>query len=447
MNQFGGMGGSTSFFIDFEKSEGNYIVDADGNTLLDMYSHIASLPLGYNHHEMNKIAASPIMQRYVAHRPALGLFPPVELGATLKNNLMSIAPLGLNNVMTMGCGSCSNENAFKLAFMWFMARQRQAQGRGPFDYTEEDRLTSVTGAEPGCPKISVLSFHGAFHGRIGTTLTCTHSKDTHKLDFPVFEMPTANFPRLKYPLKDNIEYNKKEEEECLNDVRKKIKDWRATCPVAALIVEPIQSEGGDFHASAMFFQGLRNICTQEGVAFIVDEVQTGCGGSGLMWAHESWNLTDAPDIVTFSKKAQTGGMYYKDEFRPHQGYRVFNTWMGDTVRVLQLEAVVKAIRDEKLLDNVKEMGKYFVATLEDFQNSRPDLLLNARGMGTLLAVDAKDEATRDKIVGDLKKRGVLAGGCGKSTIRFRPSLVFGKAHVDQFKVIMADVLKNIPKQQ
>ena len=89
--------------------------------------------------------------------------------------------------------------------------------------------------------------------------------------------------------------------------------------VAAVIVEPIQSEGGDNHASAAFFRSLRELTKERGVALIVDEVQTGVVTSGHMWAHEAWDLPDAPDFVTFSKKAQVGGYFYKKEVRVARG--------------------------------------------------------------------------------------------------------------------------------
>jgi 4-aminobutyrate aminotransferase / (S)-3-amino-2-methylpropionate transaminase len=132
---------------------------------------------------------------------------------------------------------------------------------------------------------------------------------------------------LKYPLEENIGFNHREEERCLALVEKTIKEW--SCPVAAVIVEPIQSEGGDNHASPSFFRGLRDITKQLGVLLIADEVQTGCGSTGTFWAHEKWGVTkgDEPDIVTFSKKFQAAGWFFHDEkLIPNRPYRQFNTW-------------------------------------------------------------------------------------------------------------------------
>lgn len=103
-------------------------------------------------------------------------------------------------------------------------------------------------------------------------------------------------------------------------------DHSRHCPVAALIVEPIQSEGGDNHASPAFFQGIRDITKKHGVVMIIDEVQTGFGATGKFWGHAHWNLSSPPDIVTFSKKAQTAGYYFGDRaLIPDKAYRQFNT--------------------------------------------------------------------------------------------------------------------------
>ena len=99
--------------------------------------------------------------------------------------------------------------------------------------------------------------------------------------------------------------------------------------MAAMIVEPIQSEGGDRHASSAFFRELRRLALEKNVFFIVDEVQTGVGATGRFWAYEKWGLSAemAPDFVTFSKKAQASGFYHKRETRAGFPYQAYNTWM------------------------------------------------------------------------------------------------------------------------
>lgn len=123
-----------------------------------------------------------------------------------------------------------------------------------------------------------------------------------------------------------------------------------------MIIEPIQAEGGDRHASPAFFRGLRTMAAEEGVLFICDEVQTGVAASGHMWAHEAWGLDDPPDIVTFSKKAQTGGYFYKEALQMDLPYRIFNTWMGDPCKLLQFRTIYEIIMADGLKENASAAG-------------------------------------------------------------------------------------------
>jgi 4-aminobutyrate aminotransferase/(S)-3-amino-2-methylpropionate transaminase len=111
---------------------------------------------------------------------------------------------------------------------------------------------------------------------------------------------------------------------------------KSSKPVAAVIIEPILSEGGDKHASPSFFRSLRLIAKEHGAFFIVDEVQTGVGATGTFWAHEKWGLKEGeePDFVTFSKKMQAAGVFHNLETRPNAPYRNYNTWMVSCSRCL-----------------------------------------------------------------------------------------------------------------
>merc|ERR1719359_190436 len=216
----GGMGGATAFFGDYYSSTGCYLVDADGNRMLDMFQQIASLPLGYNHPALEEAFSSPLMSTFGQSRAALGLMPPKELPQLLDETFLKIAPEGMTRVQTMLCGSSANENVFKAAFFRFRAKQRAAKGLGPTEFTEEELETCMNNQMPGCTNdLSIMSFSGGFHGRTLGALTCTHSKTVHKIDVPAFDWPTAPFPRLQYPLEDNLEHNAGEEQKCLEEVR------------------------------------------------------------------------------------------------------------------------------------------------------------------------------------------------------------------------------------
>lgn len=248
----------------------------DRKYFLDIYTQISSMPLGYNHPEMLKIFCSESNVKTLINRPALGVFPGHQWPDQLQNVLMSVAPKGLPCITTMMCGSCSNENAFKNIFIWYA---RKLRGEN-VEFTEEEKSSCMINLPPGSPKLSILSFHGGFHGRTIGALSTTHSKYIHKIDIPAMDWPIARFPRYKYPLEDNVCENQAEDQRCLAEVEGLIDKWnKADNCVAGIIVEPIQSEGGDNEASPEFFQGLQILARRNGVALLIDEVQTGGGPS------------------------------------------------------------------------------------------------------------------------------------------------------------------------
>ncbi|KAM7332988.1 hypothetical protein ACRRTK_006308 [Alexandromys fortis] len=412
------------FFCNYEESRGNYLVDVDGNRMLDLYSQISSVPIGYNHPALAKLIQQPQNASTFINRPALGILPPENFVDKLRESLMSVslrdnpsqvAPKGMSQLITMACGSCSNENAFKTIFMWYRS--------------------------PGCPDYSILSFMGAFHGRTMGCLATTHSKAIHKIDIPSFDWPIAPFPRLKYPLEEFVKDNQQEEARCLEEVEDLIVKYRKKKrTVAGIIVEPIQSEGGDNHASDDFFRKLRDIARKHGCAFLVDEVQTGGGCTGKFWAHEHWGLDDPADVMSFSKKMMTGGFFHKEEFRPSAPYRIFNTWLGDPSKNLLLAEVINIIKREDLLNNVAHAGKTLLTGLLDLQARYPQFIGRVRGRGTFCSFDTPDESVRNKLILTARNKGVVLGGCGDKSIRFRPTLVFRDHHAHLFLNIFSDIL-------
>lgn len=416
---------SLNMMTDYQRSYGNYIADLDGNVLLDVYAQIASIPVGYNNPSLLLAATSPEMASALINRPALGNFPQHDWADILETGILSVAPKGLNQVFTGQSGSDANELAYKAAFMW---KRQQQRGGADVDFTHHEINSAMTNQSPGAPQLSILSFKSAFHGRLFGSLSTTRSKPIHKLDIPAFDWPQAPFPTVKYPLDQYAAENAAEEQRCLDETERLIKEWHA--PPAAIVIEPIQSEGGDNHATPNFFRGLRELTKKHNILFIVDEVQTGVGATGKFWAHEHWGLESPPDIVTFSKKAQTAGYYYgNNDLRPNKPYRQFNTWMGDPARAILFRAIIQEINRLDLVTNTAITGKYLYDGLQRLSEQYPNEIQNLRGKGQGTFI-AWDSPRRDEVLKKAKTVGVNIGGSGEQAVRLRPMLVFQKHHAD-----------------
>lgn len=385
------------------------------------FSQIASMSLGYNNPKLAELARSDDMVNAIINRPALGSFPADEWADILSTGLLKAAPTGMNQVFTAMTGSDANETAYKAAFIW-----RRAQERGNAEFTKEELESTMLNQAPGSPNYSILSFEKGFHGRLFGSLSTTRSKAIHKVDIPAFDWPAAPFPQLKYPLDQHAAENAAEEERCLHETEKLISNFHN--PVVAVIVEPIQSEGGDNHASPEFFRRLRDITKRKGVLLIVDEVQTGVGATGKFWAHEHWGLETPPDMVTFSKKAQAAGFYFSDPaLRPSKPYRQYNTWMGDPARALLFRGIYNEIERLNLVERTAQVGQYLFDKLEQLAVQYPDDIRNLRGKdrGTFIAWDSP---RRDEVLKLAKAKGLNIGGSGENTIRLRPMLIFEETH-------------------
>ncbi|KAF4556823.1 Aminotransferase class-III-like protein 4 [Elsinoe fawcettii] len=428
---------SLNMIADYSKSYANYIADLDGNVLLDVYAQIASIPVGYSNPTLINASTSPEMLSAIVNRPALGNFPQHDWKAILERGIFRATPKGMNQVFTSTSGSDANELAYKAAFMW---RRQQERGGSTVDFTQQEMDSSMNNQAPGSPNMSIMSFAHGFHGRLFGSLSTTRSKPIHKLDIPAFNWPQAPFPKLQYPLSEHARENAEEEARCLAEAEHIMTTWPS--PVAAIIIEPVQSEGGDNHASPAYFRGLREITKKHNILMIVDEVQTGVGATGKFWAHEHWDLPTPPDMVTFSKKAQMAGYFFGDEaLRPNKAYRQFNTWMGDPARAILFGGIMDEVERLNLVENTRVTGEYLYNGLEGLQKKYPDEIMNLRGQGQGTFI-AWDSPRRDDVLRRAKGVGINIGGSGASAVRLRPMLIFQKRHADLFLEGMEKVFQS-----
>jgi 4-aminobutyrate aminotransferase/(S)-3-amino-2-methylpropionate transaminase len=420
--------GYRSIIIDDEKSAGCSLVDVDGNVYLDLFSSFALGALGYNHPDLMAVAQSPAFARAAANptsTPFLTTSTWLDFMSALESKY---APPGMARVFCVDGGGEGVESAMKLAFMTHAGRARAARGEpaNPLELPAEtqDAILHNLGSDA-----VIIGFEGAFHGRGFGALAVTHSKVSHKADIPSFAWPTAPFPAARWPLAEHAEANAAREADALVEIER-IFDAHAG-RVAAVIVEPMQSEGGDRHASAGFFAKLQAMARAAGAALIFDEVQTGAGISGSLWCHEQFALPHPPDLVTFGKKMQLGGCFCGPEYAVVQFGRMYQTRNGDRARAMLALATLQTIERDGLLANVRDTGAHFLAGLEDLARRFPKLVTEPRGRGFLLAFDLPTTALRDAFLKAALRRGVFASYTGSRSVRLRPHLITGPADADE----------------
>ncbi|XP_061928806.1 4-aminobutyrate aminotransferase, mitochondrial-like isoform X2 [Apis cerana] len=387
--------GSIQYFADYQRSVGNYLADIDGNVFLDMFMQLSTLPLGYNHRSILGALSCAGNQRIMANRPALGLFPGLEWPCKLQDTLLQpcVAPKGLQCVFTTNCGDCSTEYAMQMAFIKYAERRRQGN-----KFTKKEKENAPFNKPPGCPELSILSFEGGYHGRTFGALALTHFKYIMKVDIPSLPWPIAPFPQYLYPLDQYEKENKEEDARCIE---------------------------------------------QKSIPLILDEIQTGGGATGRIWAHEYFELNIPPDMVTFSNKMQASGFYHSYEYMPRLPYRIFNSWMGDPSKILILEAVLQSIETDDLLSHVCHVGNYLLCELNTLQHEFPHLMNSVRGRGFIIAFDMPCNDTKNKFLHLIRSKGIQVGECGIKSIRLRPCLIFGEYHADIFLEILRNCLQEL----
>ena len=401
--------------IDLKKSHGSWLVDArDGKEYLDLFSMFASMPVGYNHPTLlenrERIADAAL------NKPTNSDIYSTQMAEFVDTIGRIAQPDYLPYSFFVEGGALGVENALKTAFDW-KVRKNLAAGK--------DKKGS-----------KVIHFRECFHGRTGYTMSLTDSPDPRKtLYFPQFEWPRINNPKLHFPLTDEVmEHILKAEATAINQIKSAVAE--NPDDIASLIIEPIQGEGGDNHFRGEFLQELRALADEHEFMLIYDEVQTGVGITGKMWAHQLFNSSTRPDIICFGKKTQICGIFAGkrvDEVENnvfHESSRLNSTWGGNIVDMVRISLYLEIMEKEDLVNQAATNGDYLLAKLHDIQADFDGVVHNARGRGLFAAFDLLDGSTRDTLANLIISEGALILGSGKKSIRFRPHLNITREEID-----------------
>ena len=406
---------------DVVKSKGSYIYDSKNDRmLLDFFSFFASQPLGHNHPKMTEDAFLDKIKRVAISNPSNSDIYTVEMAEFVDAVARIAMPSYMKYQFFVSGGALAVENALKAAFDW-KVRKNQAKG--------------VKG-EKG---FSVIHYEQAFHGRTGYTLSLTNTFDPRKTKyFPKFNWPRVSNPKAVFPVEDHLDEIIAAEQKSLAEIKKAI----AADPddIAARIIEPIQGEGGDNHFRAEYMQSLQSICNENDILFIMDEVQSGVGITGKMWAHEHYGII--PDIICFGKKMQVCGIFAGERIDEvennvfHESSRINSTWGGNLTDMVRSTRYLQIIEEDGLVENAEKMGAYLMEKLRGLDGN----ITNIRGKGLMIAFDLESTEKRDSFKAALYEKGLIALPCGQRSIRFRPFLDVTKEDIDKALDIMRSSL-------
>ncbi len=406
--------------IDLEKSHGSVIADAlEDREYLDCYGYFATLPVGHNHPKMEDADFRRSLMQAALANPANSDIYSRQYAAFVQIFRQFAVPEPFRYLFFIAGGSLAVENALKTAFDWKAQKNRGA------------------GIEGGADK--VLHFKDAFHGRSGYTLSVTNTDPTKTRDFPKFDWPRISSPYIDFPL-DADAVAKKEAQACAEIEAAFAKDPHG---IAAILIEPIQCEGGDHHFRPEFFAKLREYADRYEALLIFDEVQTGMGVTGKMWAYQHTGVT--PDIIAFGKKSQVCGIMStrrvdeveKNVFKVSS--RINSTWGGNLVDMVRCARYLQIMDEDGLVESASRVGATLKQGLMDLSAKFP-FVTNVRGVGLLLALDLPDGATRGRVWQACWDRGLAVLSCGPRSIRFRPPLVFSAAETGRALAVLGEVL-------
>jgi L-lysine 6-transaminase len=393
---------------DLTRSHDSYLVDArTGREYLDFFTYFATQPVAYNHPRLREPDFVQKMGEVALHNPSNSDFYTVEMAQFVKKFSETAMPEDMPHLFLIAGGTLAVENALKVAFDW-KVRKNLARGKGEKGHR-------------------VIHFHKAFHGRSGYTLSLTNTADPRKHKyFAKFDWPRVSSPILRFPITDAVLADvKKLEAQAVAEIEQAVAAYPDD--IAALIIEPIQGEGGDNHFRPEFFAELRRLADEHEFMLIVDEVQSGMGTTGKWWAVEHMGVK--PDIIAFGKKAQVCGIIAGprvDEVEENvfnTSSRLNSTWGGSLTDMVRATRYLEIYEEENLIENAAEVGEMLLSGLRQIASESNGLMDNVRGRGMFIAFDLPSTEERDRMQAALRDEvALLALKSGTHAIRFRPML-------------------------
>ena len=404
-----------------ERGYGAMIEDVDGNIFLDFNAGVAVAALGHAHPEITDVITK--QAKLFTHISGTDYYYPQQ--TALAEKLVAITPGDFDKKIHYGnSGAEAMEGALKAAIY--------STGRDKF-----------------------LAFRGSFHGRTFGTLSLTSSRAAQRRGFGAQALDVTHVPYanpIRFPLE------RRPSESVGRRVARYIEQtiFRTTVPpqdCAAIIVEPVQGEGGYVVPDREFFPELRRICDEHGILLIVDEVQSGVGRTGKMWAIEHFGVV--PDIMCMAK-AIGGGiplgvtLAREDLMRWHVGAHA-STFGGNPVAIAAALKTIE-ILENGVMANAASIGRYMLERLEEMKG-KFDAVVDVRGLGLMIGVElARDTENfepwaelRDQVVLECFYRGLVIQGAGESAIRFSPPLIIDRDQADFALATLEDVLTQLTR--
>lgn len=405
-----GLGNMLPVYID--RADNAELWDVEGNRFVDFGTGIAVVNTGHNHPKV-KAAVQQQLERFTH---TCFMVTPYESGVELAERITELAPISVpTKAIFVTTGAEAVENCIKIA--------RAHTGRR-----------------------GVIAFNGGFHGRTNMTMGLTGKILPYKHKFGPFpgDIYHAPFP---------IDYHGVTVKQSIKALETLFKVAIAAEDVAAIIIEPVQGEGGFYQAPAEFLEYLRKLCDDHGIVLIADEIQSGYARTGKMFAMEHSGVE--PDLMTMAKGIAGGyplaAVVGKADIMdaPDPG-GLGGTYAGSPVACAAALAVLEAIEEQNLADRAAEIGTMFSERLNGLKTQYPDHIGNVRHTGAMIAMELVHGGDADKPNPDLAKslvslaakRGLILLSCGirGNVIRFLPALTITDELIDEGLNILSDAL-------